>query len=477
MAPLTVPVVVVPDIRSIGYGPNFDRIWEGGLRSIVFVRMVHDGELIGVVTAAEIGHQREYSEEEQALLRGVAEIGALAIRNARLIEERRRTEEQMRNAQKLESLGVLAGGIAHDFNNLLVGVLGNAGLALMELSADSPAHQAVKDIETSAQRAADLTRQMLAYSGRGKFLVEPVNLSRVVEEMTQLLGRVISKQAHLEMHLAHDLPAVVADATQVRQIVMNLITNASDALDGKPGLITLTTAVIDASPEFLASTYLNEQLPAGSYVCLEVSDSGVGMDEPTRARIFEPFFTTKFTGRGLGLAAVLGIVRGHHGAIDVRSEPGSGTVFRVLFPAAPAAVSTDASSVVAPKQWRGSGEILLVDDEEAVRGVAARVLERSGFDVVQAASGEDALAEIARHRTRLRGVVLDLTMPGLGGEATFRQIRHRWPDLPVIVSSGYMPQEGELGDVPFLAKPYRPAELLDMLRAVLEGAPAPRPTA
>jgi CheY-like chemotaxis protein len=258
---------------------------------------------------------------------------------------------------------------------------------------------------------------------------------------------------------------------------MNLITNASDALDGKPGLIALTTAVIDASPEFLASTYLNEQLPAGSYVCLEVSDSGVGMDEPTRARIFEPFFTTKFTGRGLGLAAVLGIVRGHHGAIDVRSEPGSGTVFQVLFPAAPAAVSTDASSAVAPKQWRGSGEILLVDDEEAVRWVAARVLERSGFDVVQAASGEDALAEIARHRTRLRGVVLDLTMPGLGGEATFRQIRHRWPDLPVIVSSGYMPQEGELGDVPFLAKPYRPAELLDMLRAVLEGAPAPRPTA
>jgi CheY-like chemotaxis protein len=350
-------------------------------------------------------------------------------------------------------------------------VLGNAGLALMELPPDSTARQAVHDIETSAQRAADLTRQMLADSGRGKFQVGPHNLSTIVEEMTQLLGRVISKQARLQLRLSRELPAIVADATQVRQVVMNLITNASDALDGKAGLITLATSVVDASPEMLAATYLNEQLPAGSYVCLEVTDSGVGMDEATRTRIFEPFFTTKFTGRGLGLAAVLGIVRGHRGAIDVGSEPGSGTTFRVSFPAAPAKVVADAAAASPAKHWRGSGEILLVDDEDAVRAVAARVLEKSGFEVVQADSGEEALEICAQPGSRLRGVVLDLTMPGLGGEATFRQIRARWPELPVIESSGYMPQDGELGDVPFLAKPYRPSALLEILRGILEPSP------
>jgi PAS domain S-box-containing protein len=469
LAPLDVPIVVLSDVREFNFSPNFDRMWNAGLRSLVQLRMIYGGELVGILTAGEMGRFRNFSEEDQSLLRGIGDIAALAIRNQRLLDERRRAEEQMRNAQKLESLGVLAGGIAHDFNNLLVGVLGNAGLALMELADDSPAREAVKHIETSAQRAAELTRQMLAYSGKGKFLVEPINLSKIVEEMTQLLGRVISKQARLSLHLSRELPAMVGDATQVRQVVMNLITNASDALDQQPGLITLETGVMEADQATLAATYLNEQLPSGRYVYLAVSDSGVGMDEATRRRIFEPFFTTKFTGRGLGLAAVLGIVRGHRGAIDVKSEPGRGTTFQVLFPAATSVAAVEGAMTTPSKQWRGSGVVLLVDDEEAVRGVAARVLQRSGFEVVEAGSGEEAIAHCASTTTEPRAVVLDLTMPGLGGEATFHEIRRRWPALPVVVSSGYMPQEGgDLQDVPFLAKPYRPSELIDLLRRVLE---------
>src|SRR6476620_7967361 len=262
LAPLDVPVVALSDLREYRFSPNFDAMWNAGIRSIVLVRMVYDGELVGIVTAAEFGRFRQFSEEDQALMRGIGDIAALAIRNQRLLDERRKAEEQMRNAQKLESLRLLAGGIAHDFNNLLVGVLGTAGLALMELAEDSPAREAVRHIETSAQRAAELTRQMLAYSGKGKFLVEPINLSKIVEEMTQLLGRVISKQARLSLHLSRELPAMVGDATQVRQVVMNLITNASDALDQQPGLITLETGVMEADQGTLAATYLNEQLPS-----------------------------------------------------------------------------------------------------------------------------------------------------------------------------------------------------------------------
>jgi CheY-like chemotaxis protein len=310
---------------------------------------------------------------------------------------------------------------------------------------------------------------MLAYSGRGKFIVEPLNLSDVVHEMTQLLGRVISKRARLSLHLRDDMPRIVADATQLRQVVMNLITNASDALQGEPGLVSVRTATIHADERTLAGTYLNEELPAGEYVYLEVSDSGVGMDAATRARIFEPFFTTKFTGRGLGLAAVLGIVRSHKGAIDVNSEPGCGTTFRVLFPASPAAAEAPVARAVPAAEWKGSGWALVVDDEDAVRSVARHVLERSGFTVVEAGTGEDALQICSAQRKALRLVVLDLTMPGMSGEATLKEMQRHWPSLPVIVSSGFMPDDSSgLDGVPFLAKPYRPSELVDIVRRLFE---------
>ena len=463
------PVISIPEFRDRVIPEDRELVERAGIRTCLAAMVRHEGRLLGTITAWTLGETREFSADEDALLQGVADQAALAISNAQALADLRQSEEQMRSAQKLESLGILAGGIAHDFNNLLVGVLGNASLALTELPEDSPARGFVKDVETSAQRAAELTRQMLAYSGRGKIVVESLRLSQVVHEMTQLLGRVISKRARLSLHLREDLPPIVADATQVRQVVMNLITNASDALLGEPGLVTLRTGTIHADARMLAGTYLNEELPAGVYVYLEVTDSGVGMDAATRARIFEPFFTTKFTGRGLGLAAVLGIVRSHKGAIDVTSEPGCGTTFRVLFPASASIADVPIARNLTPANWKGSGVALVVDDEEAVRGVARHLLERSGFSIVEAATGEEALAICAAQRSALRIVLLDLTMPGMSGEATLAELRHRWPSLPVIVSSGFMHDDSTgIEGVPFLAKPYRPAELVDIIRRLFE---------
>jgi PAS domain S-box-containing protein len=459
-------ISVVPDLRAVSM-PTLNALGDRGLASALFIRMLQDDDYIGVLGIAS-AERRTFTPDEVKLLRGIAHQAELAIRNQRLMDERRRSEEQLRNAQKLESLGVLAGGIAHDFNNLLVGVLGNAGMALLELPEDSPARQPIRDIEVSAQRAAELTRQMLAYSGRGRVHVEPADLSQVVEEMSQLLRRVISRQAQLSLRLRRGLPAVVADVTQIRQVVMNLITNASDALADGHGTITLETSLVEATPAMLASTYLDEALPAGPYVCLEVSDTGSGMSSGTAARMFEPFFTTKFTGRGLGLAAVLGIVRGHKGAIDVQSAPGAGTTFRVLLPASSRRIETVTAPVAAPL-GQGSGLVMLVDDEEAVRGLARRVLERGGYTVLEATSGEEALERLSTGTDGVLAVVLDLTMPGLSGEATLQEIRRRNIGVPVIVSSGYVPEEeGTLSGVPFLAKPYKPSDLIKAVRTAIE---------
>ena len=466
------PVLCIPEFRDRVVPGDRALVERAGIRTCLAAMMRHEERLLGTITAWTLGNVREFTADECALLQGVADQAALAISNAEALADLRQSEEQMRNAQKLESLGVLAGGIAHDFNNLLVGVLGNASLALSELPADAPARQFVKDVETSAQRAAELTRQMLAYSGRGKLVVEPLNLSEVVQEMTQLLGRVISKRARLSLHLRDDVPRIVADGTQLRQVVMNLITNASDALGGEPGLVSVRTGTVHADARMLAGTYLNEELPAGEYVYLEVTDSGVGMDAATRARIFEPFFTTKFTGRGLGLAAVLGIVRGHKGAIDVTSDPGCGTTFRVLFPLSPAIVEAPSPQAPAPAEWKGSGQALVVDDEEAVRSVARHVLERSGFSVIEAATGEEALSICSASHQTLRFVVLDLTMPGMSGETTLSELRRQWPSLPIVVSSGLVPDDGSgLDGMPFLAKPYRPSELVEIVRRLFDREP------
>jgi PAS domain S-box-containing protein len=388
-------------------------------------------------------------------------------------EERRTLELQVMQSQKLESLGVLAGGIAHDFNNLLTSILGNADLARLELEPNDPVQSYLCDIDQVSRRAADLCRQMLAYSGKGRFVVQPISLNALVREMAHLLSVSISKKVVLKFDFFDNLPCVIADGTQMRQVVMNLITNASEAIGNSSGLVTLSTGVMDYCAddhkEFICDS---GSLPAGRYVLVEVTDTGCGMSEETRSRIFDPFFTTKFTGRGLGLAAVLGIVRGHKGGLQVISELGRGTTFRILLPAHHATPVAMVSEDNSDADWRSEGLVLLADDEESIREMGRRVLERAGFEVLLAVDGREALEQIAQHRGRLRLVILDMTMPSLDGEACYRKLRELDPELKVLMTSGYNEQEvirrfeGQ-GLAGFIQKPYRGSDLIPVIRKVL----------
>ena len=388
-------------------------------------------------------------------------------------QERLELEAQIQQAQKLESLGVLAGGIAHDFNNLLVGILGNAEITLHDMSRESPARDSVQDIAEAAERAADLVRQMLAYAGKGRFVVEKLQISRLVQEMGHLLEVSISKKAVLRYELGQNLPMIEADATQVRQIVMNLITNASDAIEAHSGVVSICTGAMECDHAYLSETYLDDDLPEGQYVYVEVSDTGVGLDWEARSRIFDPFFTTKFAGRGLGLAAVLGIVRGHKGAIKVYSEPGKGSTFKVLFPASADGGAMELAHSENTQFDSFSGCVLLVDDEETVRSVGKRMLERIGFEVETASDGREALDAFRRDPDRYSVVLLDLTMPHLDGEGCFRELRRVNANVRVILSSGYNQQElttrfAGKGLAGFIQKPYRMQTLREELSKVLK---------
>jgi PAS domain S-box-containing protein len=384
-------------------------------------------------------------------------------------EERTRLEQKIQHTQKLESLGVLAGGIAHDFNNILMAIIGNADLALMRINPASPAVENLQRIEQAAARAADLAKQMLAYSGKGKFVVENINLNHLLEEMLHMLEVSISKKAILRLNLATVLPSVEADATQMRQIVMNLVINASEAIGEKSGVIAITTGCMDCDKSYLKDVWLSENISEGLYVYLEIADTGCGMDKETLTRVFDPFFTTKFTGRGLGMAAVHGIIRGHNGAIKVYSEVGKGTTFKILLPASdrPVEIFNGESH---KDNWKGSGTVLLVDDEETVRGIGKEMLLELGFTAITANDGKEAV-EIFKTTPNIALVILDLTMPRMDGEQCFRELRQLKPDVKVILSSGYNQQEvtqkfiGK-GLAGFIQKPYKLSTLKDAIRGI-----------
>ncbi|MFN7992386.1 MAG: PAS domain S-box protein [Bryobacteraceae bacterium] len=387
-------------------------------------------------------------------------------------EERRNFERQIQHAQRLQSLGILAGGIAHDFNNLLTVVLGNARMALSDLPAGSKTVDYLLEVEAATMRAADLTGQMLAYSGKGQFTSESVDLSKLARETANLLHTIVSKKTRLRYELDPGLPHMEGDPAQIRQIVMNLITNASEAVGDSPGEIVVRTGIVQADREYLARTSFENHLPEGPYVYLEVADNGCGMDPETQARIFDPFFTTKFTGRGLGLAAVMGIVRGHRGAVHLTSQKEQGSVFRVLFPVSERPTEAPPKAVAHEPARKESGTVLVVDDEAGVRNLTRLILEDTGYTVLTAVDGGDAVQVFRDHAAEISAVLLDMTMPVMSGEDALSEIRKIRADVPVILCSGYsFPEAGSpaIGQAAadFLKKPYDPAELADVVRKAM----------
>jgi two-component system cell cycle sensor histidine kinase/response regulator CckA len=368
-------------------------------------------------------------------------------------------ERKMLLIQKSESLGVLAGGIAHDFNNLLTAMLGNASLARLDLADDSPLHGPLVQIETAATRAAELCQQMLAYAGRSPLSIAEVDITHLIEETRQLLQVSIGKKTEIDLQLERPLPVIRAAPAQMQQIVMNLVLNAAEAIGEKAGRITIRTQSRQFDSAELNRRFLSAPLTAGPYVLIEVADTGSGMTRETMARIFEPFFTTKFTGHGLGLAAVMGIVRSHGGGISVASEPGKGSVFSIVFPSAVGSTPSIPVSKTLPPFARVAGLALVVDDEEHVRNLVMKILTMLGFSVITAVDGIDALEKFRGESERLSVVLLDLTMPRMDGEQAFLEMNRINAGVPVILMSGFsekltLDRFATTKPAGFLAKPF-----------------------
>ncbi len=393
------------------------------------------------------------------------------------ITERTRGEEALRQAQKLESLGVLAGGIAHDFNNLLTAMLGNLNLARLKLPPNEDVDPHLEQVEKAVARASDLTRQMLAYSGKGRFQIHLLDLSLCVREMAELLQVTLSKRVRLTVDLAEPLPAIEADAAQLQQVILNLVTNASEAVGDEEGSITLRTGWVSLDGEVIQRDFKGQNLRSGAYVSLEVRDTGCGMGPDVLTRIFDPFFSTKQSGRGLGLSALLGILRGHQAGFRIESQVGVGTLFQVYFPASGSPLEA-APPPKPSKAARASGTVLLVDDEAMVRRSGRAMLENLGFSVLEAVDGQDALEVFEAHRDRIRWVLMDLTMPRMDGYSAFLALRGLDPAVKVVLSSGWThaeatPRFREHPPTAFIPKPYSLKDVQATLEKAGLLAPAP----
>ena len=385
----------------------------------------------------------------------------------KLENEREEFQAQLRHTQRLETLGILAGGIAHDFNNLLVSILGNADIALLKLSEDSPLRKYIGHIKTAAIRASGLTNQMLSYAGKGSLRVEPVDVNVLVEEMANLLKVAISKQVTLKLCFTEDLPTIEADAEQVRQVVMNLITNAAEAIVDDHGFVTLSTGVCRKKGE--------QDRRAKKYVFIQISDTGTGMDDVTKERIFEPFFTTKTTGRGLGLSVTNEIIRAHKGIMKVKGEAGKGTTFTVYFPHSGKPLKEPKEPELPPvDSLVGSWRILIIDDELDVLETTRTMLETRDFTVHTASAGQEGIKFFRRNASDIDIVLMDMTMPSMSGEALYREIRKINAAIPVILSSGYseMDIRGRFGsgeEPEFIQKPYQLETLLVKINRIMKG--------
>jgi len=386
------------------------------------------------------------------------------------ITEKRRIEEQLRHTQKLESLGVLAGGVAHDFNNLLTGILGNASLVADSIGEQHPNRMLLDEVMKAAERASDLTRQLLAYAGKGRFVMRTVDLSGLVREISGLVQTSIPKVVQLRLQLADELPGVEGDSGQLQQIIMNLVINGAEAIGPEGGTVLVRTGVQHVDQQYIATMNAAAgTLHPGDHICLEVHDTGSGMSDETVGKIFDPFFTTKFAGRGLGLSAVLGIVNSHKGALKVYSRLGQGTTFKVLLPVSTQPLSALPGTLAG--DLAGSGLILVVDDEDVVRQTARHTLERYGYEVLCAADGSAALELYRARAGEIIVVLLDLTMPVMNGEEALRQMQAIHPQVRVLLSSGYNEVEAVQrfagkGLAGFIQKPYTAAALAEKVRDV-----------
>ena len=439
------------------------------VKSSLQVPVRRSGKLVGLVGISEVRDHRDWEEDEVHFALDVAQQVARLMEqvDARQVEERQRDlERQMLQAQKMESLGLMAGGVAHDFNNLLVAILGNADLLRDLVEDDAQEANLVHEIGAASRRAADLCQQMLAFSGHGQLSRTCFDLQELVREMSQLLKVTVSKDATLE-HIEDEVQSTMeGDATQVRQVLLNLILNASESLAGGVGKIIIRTGVEHCTPTMVQ---FGHPIPeSGSYLTLEVTDEGCGMGAETLNKLFDPFFSTKFTGRGLGLASVLGIVRAHRGGIEVESTPGKGTRFLVRFPAVSKTAEPLPTQAPPQKGWRGGGLALLVDDDETVLQLGKEMLARLGFEVLAVQDGQEAIEVYRQRHEELGLVVLDLTMPGISGSEVYATLQDLDASVPVIMSSGYTEQDvldrlGPRGLRGFLQKPYT----LDQLKATV----------
>jgi len=403
-------------------------------------------KLVSIRAASEL--ERRQSEEEKLLL-----------------------QQQFQQAQKLESLGVLAGGIAHDFNNILAIIIGYCSLIKIDYETTE---EYVPQIETAAQRAAALCRQMLTYAGKAQSVMAQVNMAEVVDEMITMLKATTSQNVSIRANLSSDMPYIKGDASQLRQVIMNLIINASEAIGEDQGVIKVSLAQTEIHAGQSDKDHNGKIIPVGRYICLEVTDNGCGMDNETRQRIFEPFYTTKFTGRGLGMSALLGIITAHKGTLQLSSQPGVGTTFKVYLP-----VQINVAEEGLPQQavqapWKGSGTILLVEDEEQVLFIAKAILKAMGFTVIGAVNGKEALDIYLNNAAEINFVITDMGMPVMDGYELFRELKKINQGLPIIISSGFgdadvtarIPREDIAG---LINKPYSPDQLREVLKWVLEG--------
>jgi two-component system cell cycle sensor histidine kinase/response regulator CckA len=468
--------VIVADIET---DPKWflyrDLAHSSGLRAC-WSQPILDGNRVLGTFAMYYDQPRIPTGDELLVIDAAAHLARLAIERHQsrvMVAEQRKLDDRLARGQKMESMAVLAGGVAHDFNNLLVGILGSADLAEQKIPSSSPVLLDLQRIRSAALGCSELCKQLLAYAGKGKLVVQAFNLPSLIQDMGRLLEVSLPKSIALVYQLAPDLPAVEGDPSQIQQVVMNLLTNAAEAIENKNGVITVNVGLTEVNASDTQQAFDGSSVPPGTYVTLKVSDTGGGMSTETTKRIFDPFYTTKSPGRGLGLAAVLGIVRSHEGFLRVHSEPGRGSSFELSIPASIHQPGKLVGPSPSGRTFIGQGTVLVVDDDEGVRTVASDMLELSGFTVLTANDGQEAVATYRLHQHEIRAVLLDLMMPILDGEGALLELRRINPGVKVILSSGYSERQVSnqytgIEPMQFVKKPYRYADLISAFRHLLD---------